>query len=77
MDMVGTVIVFFLVGFVLDRWLDTSPWCTVILTVVGIVGTFLRTWYAYSAEMDRLDAERRAPRATVPAAHPAEPERPS
>ena len=38
------------------------------LTVFGIVGTFVRAYYAYTTEMDRLDAERRAPRSNGQAA---------
>jgi len=63
-DVFGVVIVFFLIGLGLDTWLGTRPWFMLALTVVGIVGSFARAWFAYSAEMDRLDAERRAPVAT-------------
>jgi putative F0F1-ATPase subunit (Ca2+/Mg2+ transporter) len=46
-------------GFVIDRWLDTSPLFTIGLLVLGAVGVFLRFKYAYLARMDRLEADRR------------------
>ncbi len=39
------------IGFLIDRWLGTMPWFTVGFTVFGVVGTFLRFWYTYDAEM--------------------------
>lgn len=61
-EIAGVLLVFFFIGFGLDHWLGTRPWFMVGFTVVGIVGIFVRAWYGYSAEMDRLDAERKAPR---------------
>lgn len=57
-EFAGVVLVFFFGGFGLDKWLGTAPWCAVGLTIFGVVGVFVRTWYAYSAEMDRLQQQR-------------------
>jgi len=62
MELAGVVLVFFFVGFGLDKWLGTAPWLTLGLTLFGIVGTFLRTYYAYSADMARLEAQRKQSR---------------
>lgn len=59
MEFAGVVLVFFFIGFGLDKWLGTGPWFTLGFTLFGIVGTFLRTYYAYSADMARLEAQRR------------------
>jgi F0F1-type ATP synthase assembly protein I len=42
---------FALFGYGLDRWLGSGPWLMLALLVVGVVGTILRTYYAYVAEM--------------------------
>lgn len=62
MEVVGVVLVFFFAGLGLDNWLDTAPWFTLGLTVFGIIGTFVRAYYAYSAEMDRHQRERQQSR---------------
>ena len=61
-EIAGVLVFFFFAGLGLDAWLHTAPWFTVGFTVLGIVGIFVRAWYGYTTEMDRLDAERRAPR---------------
>lgn len=38
----ATVIVGFILGYFLDRWLDTSPWLMLGLGVLGFVGGILR-----------------------------------
>lgn len=58
MDFALVVAVFFGVGWVLDRVLGTSPWCTIMLVVLGFVGQFVKMYYEYSATMERLEAER-------------------
>lgn len=73
-EIVGVVIVFFFIGFGLDRLLDTAPWFTVGMTVFGIVGTFVRAWYAYDAEMRYHEEVRRAATtAASPVTSPTEP----
>lgn len=52
------VLVFFLIGFVVDSWLDTTPVFMIALTVFAVVGYFVRMYYAYNAEMTRLERER-------------------
>lgn len=52
-ELAGVILVFFFGGLGLDAWLNTAPWFTIGLTIFGIVGVFVRAWYAYAAEMDR------------------------
>ncbi len=40
LHMVSGIAVGAVVGYLLDRWLDTRPWLTVIFLVVGIVAGF-------------------------------------
>ena len=49
-------VVFGGVGWLLDRWLGTAPILTIVLAIVGVVASFLRTWYRYDAEMKLKEA---------------------
>jgi F0F1-type ATP synthase assembly protein I len=55
-EMVGTPMLFGLLGWVLDRWLGTSPLFVVVLFVFGIVGMALKTYYAYVEKMKQHEA---------------------
>jgi F0F1-type ATP synthase assembly protein I len=44
-------------GWLLDRALGLAPILTVILSLVGVVATFLRMWFRYDAEMKVKEAE--------------------
>jgi F0F1-type ATP synthase assembly protein I len=63
MDVALTLAVFLGLGWLLDRWLGTSPLFMIVLTVVAAVGQFIRMKYVYDAQMVRLEAERLAGRA--------------
>ncbi len=52
--MVGGAVVGVLGGMLLDRWLGTTPWMLVGLSVVGIVVGF----YGFLHEMNRLGKRR-------------------
>ena len=62
MDMALTLAVFLALGWLLDSWLGTTPLFMIVLTVVSAAGQFLRMKYTYDAQMERLEAERRAGR---------------
>mgnify|MGYP000368436904 CR=1 FL=1 len=55
-EMVGTPMIFGLLGWLLDRWLGTSPVFTLVLFLFGIVGMAVRTYYAYVEKMKREEA---------------------
>jgi F0F1-type ATP synthase assembly protein I len=46
-------------GWLLDRWLGTTPVFTITLSIVALVGHFVRFWYAYETKMRRHEAELR------------------
>ena len=50
-DVAATTVVFGLLGWVLDRWLGTSPVFLVIVSVLAAIGQFVRLAYSYTAEM--------------------------
>ena len=59
-DVALVTIVFLGLGYLLDRWLDTKPVFMIVLVVVALVGEFMRFWYAYTARMKVLEAQRAA-----------------
>jgi F0F1-type ATP synthase assembly protein I len=55
-----------LIGLGLDRWLGTAPLLTIILPIMGVVGSTIKVLYTYRAKMAVLDSA--SPWATQPAA---------
>jgi len=62
MDAALTILLFFGIGFGLDRWIGTTPWLMITFTVLGAVGYFFKFKYRYELEMQRQEAELRAKR---------------
>ena len=58
MDFALVVLVFLGIGYALDRWLGTRPWCMIGLVVFAVVGQFVKMYYEYSATMDQLEQQR-------------------
>jgi ATP synthase protein I len=58
-EIAGTVLVVVLLGFVLDRWLGTTPWLMLSLVVLAVVAQFVKLYYVYNAQMTDLEAQRR------------------
>lgn len=50
-DVAATTVVFGLLGWLLDRWLGTSPVFLVIVSLLAAIGQFVRLAYSYTAEM--------------------------
>jgi F0F1-type ATP synthase assembly protein I len=61
-DAVVTIIVFFGIGFLLDRWLSTTPWLSIVMLVLGAIGVFYRLKAGYLAEVDQKSDAARAER---------------
>lgn len=59
MEIAGTVLVFLGIGWVIDRWLSTTPVFMIGLVVLAVVAQFLKLYYVYNAEMSDLEAKRR------------------
>ena len=58
MDFALVVLVFLGIGYALDRWLGTRPWCMIGFVVFAVVGQFVKMWYGYDLKMKTLEAER-------------------
>jgi F0F1-type ATP synthase assembly protein I len=58
MDVALTVLLFFGIGFALDRWLGTTPWLMIGGTLFASIGLFVSSKARYDATMERLEAER-------------------
>jgi F0F1-type ATP synthase assembly protein I len=59
MEIAGTTLVFFLLGWLLDSRLDTTPIFMITFVVVALVAQFAKLYYVYNAQMSRLESERR------------------
>lgn len=68
LDAAITLVVFFGIGFALDRWLGTTPWLMVTMVVLASIGLFYKLRASYEAMMQRHDAELAARRAATTAA---------
>jgi hypothetical protein len=62
LDAVMTLVLFLAAGFFLDRWLGTTPWFMIGLTIVAAVGVFYKLKVGYESRMEQHDQERRARR---------------
>jgi F0F1-type ATP synthase assembly protein I len=67
MDVALTVLVFLVLGWLLDSWLGLFPLFTISLVLFSATGSFLRMKYVYDATMERLEAERSAKTGAAPA----------
>ncbi len=63
----------FAIGYGLDRWLGTSPWCKLIFLVVGIGAGFLNVYRDTRALLRKIEAQDAARRAALTHAADAEP----
>lgn len=57
-EFAGSIVVFFLLGFGLDAWLGTTPVFMIALVVFATVGQFIKAYYLYSQQMEKLERER-------------------
>lgn len=62
MDTVITLVVFLGIGWLLDRWLGTTPWFMIGLFLLAAAGSFVVIKARYTAQMEALEAERIANR---------------
>jgi F0F1-type ATP synthase assembly protein I len=62
MEFVGVLLVFLGLGWLADRMFGTTPWLMIGVMVLGVVGQFVRMWYAYDEEMRGHEAAHAAKR---------------
>jgi len=55
--------IFLLLGWLVDRWLDTAPIFMIVMVVLGLIGVFCRLRYSYEAKMQEHEEARLAQRA--------------
>ena len=56
-NLVGSVLAGWLLGFLLDAWLNTSPWFVIVGILLGSYSGFMRMW-SYSKKMEEDPRER-------------------
>lgn len=62
MDVALTLLVFLVLGWLLDTWLGLFPVFTIVLVVFAAAGSFIRMKYVYDEAMQRHEADLRAGR---------------
>jgi F0F1-type ATP synthase assembly protein I len=55
-ELVGAPLIFGFGGHFLDRWLGTSPWLLIVLSLVALAGTAVRMYYGYEHDMRAEEA---------------------
>jgi len=55
-ELVGAPLIFGFAGHFLDRWLGTSPWLLIALSLVALAGTAVRMYYGYVHDMREEEA---------------------
>lgn len=57
-ELAGVVVVFLLIGWGLDSWLETRPVFMISLVLFSMVMQFLKMYFVYSHKMSQLEKER-------------------
>jgi len=57
-SMVAATFIGLAMGYYLDRWLDTSPWLTLIFLVFGIIAGFRNIFILTDRELRRQKGEK-------------------
>lgn len=55
-SLVATPLLFGFLGWWLDRITGLEPLFVVVLSIFGVVGTFVSTWLQYKARMEQIEA---------------------
>jgi F0F1-type ATP synthase assembly protein I len=55
-ELVGAPLIFGFGGHFLDRWLGTSPWFLIVLSLLALAGTAVRMYYGYEHDMREEEA---------------------
>ena len=58
MELAGSVVDFFGIGFGIDAWLNTTPLFMIALVLFAVVGQFVKMYYVYSSAMRHLEEKR-------------------
>lgn len=63
MEIALMVPIFLVLGWLLDRWLGTTPIFMIVMVVLGLIGVFCRLRYSYEEKMREHEEARLAQRA--------------
>jgi F0F1-type ATP synthase assembly protein I len=66
MDAVFVVVLFFGIGFFIDRQFGSTPWAMIISTTLGAVGVFYKLKGAYEAKMAEHEHDLQSARSMKP-----------
>ncbi len=58
-ELAVTPVVFGGIGWLVDGQLGTAPWFTIGLAALALVSTIVRMWFAYDADMRRIESSSR------------------
>jgi F0F1-type ATP synthase assembly protein I len=58
-ELAVSIVAFMGLGWLVDRALGTQPTFMIVGVLFGIVGQFVRLYYAYKIRMDELEEQRR------------------
>jgi F0F1-type ATP synthase assembly protein I len=58
MELAMALLVFLLLGWAIDNWLDTKPLFIIVFALLALVGGGARIKYAYDESMERHERER-------------------
>ena len=70
-EFAATPAIFGVIGYFVDRWLGTTPFLTIGLTLFAVVGVFLKLWLDYDATMKVEEAKTLAARRAADERHTA------
>ena len=59
MEIAGTTLVCFLLGWFVDSRLGVTPLFMITFVIAALVAQFLKMYYQYNAQMMQLEAQRR------------------
>lgn len=59
MEIAGTTLIFFLIGWFVDSRVGSTPLFMIGFVVLALVAQFVKLYYVYSAQMTELEARRR------------------
>jgi F0F1-type ATP synthase assembly protein I len=59
MEIAGATLVFFLLGWFVDRRFDTTPLFMIVFVVLALVAQFAKLYFVYNAKMAVLERQRR------------------
>lgn len=58
-EIAGTVLIFSLLGWFIDRRFDSAPWFMMAFVFTALLAQFAKLYYVYNAQMVDLESKRR------------------